>query len=130
MLLQGADDSVSRSSRPRYFIVTLPQPCLNYRCTNILYISSKLVNMYHFGHDNFRFGKRSEVSATDQRQSDIEAFTASRLYSPRTSFRSLYSPRYLVPILKYSTPITPNLIDLENSYTSFLHEIIAWHPKK
>ena len=50
-------------------------------------------NFYHFGYENFRFGKRSEVSAADQRQSDIEAFM--RLQGADDSVSRLSRPRYL-----------------------------------
>ena len=64
MLLQGVEDSVSRLSRPRYFIAT----------PNLVYITFAWTyrKIYHFGCDTFRFGKRSDE--TDQRKSDIEAF--------------------------------------------------------
>ena len=41
----------------------------------------------------FRFGKRSEVSAADQKQSDIEAFM--RLQGADDSVSRLSRPRYL-----------------------------------
>ena len=131
MRLQGADDSVSRLSRPRYL-----NKYPNQICIFLIHLEKRLhllpawfarhkkgiirhrtqLLLLHFGYENFRFGKRSEASAADQRQSDIEAFM--RLQGADDSVSRLSRPRYL----NWKNP-TPILIHLQK----WLHFLPAWN---
>ena len=109
MRLQGADDSVSRLSRPRYLIKYPTSTLMQYlekSCPSLLHEMfptqaqirdnhAFFINFYNFGHD--RFGKRND--GTDQKQSDMEDFM--RLLGADDSVSRLSRPRYLN---KYPTP--------------------------